>query len=86
MQIGGFINEKFGVSNENGRGHLWKSVFSDKKIGVSDENLGLSDETVMGSFRWNEVSDSTPMIMVSSQTPINSEIRLYFIFILSSYI
>ena len=43
MQIGGFINEKFGVSNENGRGHLWKSVFSDKKIGVYDENLGLSD-------------------------------------------
>ena len=48
MQIGGFINEKFGVSNENGGGLLWKSVFSDKKIGVSDENLGLSDETVMG--------------------------------------
>ena len=41
---------------------------SDEKIGDSNENLGVFDETVMAheGLQWKGVSDSTPMMMISS--------------------
>ena len=40
----------------------WKYGGLQRKYGVSNENLGVSNEMFIG------VSNSTPMIMISSQT------------------
>ena len=55
MKIWGVSKENLGVSNKNRR------VFNEN-LGVSQKNLGVSSKTPMG------VSNSTPMLMIFSQT------------------